>query len=49
MFKIKAIEVPGPGNQWIDALIDGFKWAMKSSDPVIGYSFIGDASELPDG
>ena len=49
VFKIKAVEVPRSGNQWVDALTDGFQWAVKSSDPVIGYSFIGDTSELPDG
>ena len=47
--KIKVVEVPRSGNQWIDALTDGFKWAVKASDPVIGYSFIGDTSDLPDG
>ena len=49
VIKIKAIKVPRSGNQWIDALIDGFKWAARSSDPIVGYSFIADTSELPDG
>ena len=43
------IAVPTSGNQWIDGLIDGYRWGVDASDPDVGYTFIGDTRELPSG
>ena len=43
------VVVPVSGNQWIDGLIDGYRWGVDASDPDIGYTLIGDTSNLPNG
>ena len=43
------VAVPASGNQWIDGLIDGYRWGVDASDPDVGYTFIGDTRELPSG
>ena len=43
------VAVPVSGNQWIDGLIDGYRWGVDASDPDVGYTFIGDTRELPSG
>ena len=43
------VAVPASANQWIDGLIDGYRWGVDASDPDVGYTFIGDTRELPSG
>ena len=44
-----AIAVPRSGNQWIDGLTDGFRWGVTPDDPSVGFTFIGDTANLPNG
>ena len=43
------VVVPASGNQWIDGLIDGYRWGVNPSDSDVGYTFIGDTRDLPGG
>ena len=43
------VAVPASGNQWIDGLIDGYRWGVDTSDPDVGYTFISDTRDLPSG
>ena len=40
------VRVPRSGNPWIDGLTDGYRWGVTDSDRKIGYTFIGDTSEM---
>lgn len=40
------VSVSLSGNQWIDGLTEGFRWGIGPEDPVVGYTFIGDTSNL---
>ena len=43
------VAVPASGNQWIDGLIDGYRWGVVETDQDVGYTFIGDTRDLPSG
>ena len=43
------VAVQASGNQWIDGLIDGYRWGTDDSDLNVGYTFIGDTRNLPTG
>ncbi|MDA7622227.1 M10 family metallopeptidase C-terminal domain-containing protein, partial [bacterium] len=44
-----SVRVPLSGNQWIDGLTDGYRWGVTDSDSEIGYTFIGDTTEMQNG
>ena len=43
------VRVLRSGNPWIDGLTDGYRWGVTDSDRKIGYTFIGDTSEMQNG
>ena len=43
------VAVPASGNQWIDGLIDGYRWGVDAFDPNVGYTFIDDTRDLSGG
>ena len=43
------VRVPRSGNPWIDGLTDGYRWGVTDSDSEIGYTFIGNTTEMQNG
>lgn len=43
------VKVERSGNIWVDGLTDGYRWGATSGNPAVGYTFIRNTDNYPDG